>query len=212
MAKEARPLIKDALSVATLCCDPGFGSFGYGVVRYDKVARRHSPLEAGVIRTKKSPKKQRVLVTEDNFARSVEIAEALWQICQRHAVRAITFESYSMPQKAGKAAIVKIGYPYGALALLSVALRAPVVQMTPQQVKKKLCGDRGASKEDVERAVQRVLLGLDWDCGTVVVDGQSRPDVPGMLDVTPSEREHAWDSFAGYITALDGDVMRALCV
>lgn len=199
--KESRSIISDALGVNTLACDTGFANFGWGVVRYDRSTQKHRVLEVGVVRTKKSPKKQHVLATEDNFARLREIATVLYRLFEQYSIRAITFEAFSMPMKAGKSTLVKMGYPFGALALLSVFRSAPTVMPTPQQIKKALCGDRAASKEQVEEAVHKAIRhGVAWNS-----DG-----IPGMNEIPSAQREHAWDALASYIASLDSDVMRAI--
>lgn len=199
--KSARPLISDALGVTTLTCDPGFSAFGWGLVRFDKSSRQHAVLAAGCVRTKKSAKKHGVLATEDNFARLREIAQELREQCAPHAVRLITFEAFSMPMRAGKSAIVKMAYPYGALAMLASLWDIPVVSPTPQQVKKALTGKLSASKEQVEEAVRaRMATHAEWD-------GSAEPD---LGDLAGSYHNHVWDALAAYVAAQQSDVARAL--
>jgi Holliday junction resolvasome RuvABC endonuclease subunit len=206
--------------INTLACDPGFGAFGWAVICYDKNTRKHSVLKAGVIRTKKATKKQHVLATEDRFARLREIADVLKEHCVQYAVRALVFESLSMPVKSGRSQLVNIGLPYGLLAMLAVQRNMPAVMPTPQQIKKALCGRASASKEEVEDSVGRHLC--HWSAATndfreSVIAHTDRSGgecsmifVPGLSKVPESMRNHAWDAIAGYITALDSDVMRAL--
>ena len=94
-------------------------------------------------------------------------------------------------------AAAKMAMCWGTLATLSVLRNLPIIQASPQEIKKTLCGKNNASKDDVEEAVKKRYGGTDIDL---------------MLKaVAPSCREHAYDSIAAVVTALEkSEVIRAI--
>lgn len=188
------------MKLHTLTCDPGFGNFGWGVVEWDSVTRENKLCAMGVIVTKKASKKQRVLATEDSFARLREIATVLDRLVLDYGVAVVTFEAFSMPMRANKSNLTKIGMPYGGLAMLAVARGITAVMLTPQAIKKELCGKISASKQEVQAAVLREF-GSGCN-GPVLRDFDKQ--------VASSRHEHGYDALAAYIAARNSDVMRAL--
>jgi len=188
------------MKLHALTCDPGFGNFGWAIVAWDSESRSNTLCDMGVITTKKAKKKQRVLATEDNFARLREIATKLHGLVLEHDVRVVSFEAFSMPMKANKSNLTKIGMPYGALAMLATARDVAVVMLTPQAIKKELCGKISASKEEVRTEVLRVLAAPRHQPVLKIFDKQ-----------TPkAQHEHGYDALAVYLAAQNSEVMRAL--
>lgn len=180
--------------VTTLAADPGFAEFGFAVVRYED--RIDHVLEMGTFSTKPTTQKG-LLKTEDQFRRLRETASRLWSLASHYEVDALAFESLSIPQQTSKQNAIKIGHPYGALAMLAVALDLPCVMMTPQALKKALCGAHNASKEEVEAEVERLF----WE----------HPAVQRFADEYPkTKRNHGWDALAAYVASGHSDVMKAL--
>lgn len=194
MARTARPISNQSM-LTTLTLDPGFAALGWGVVRRQRNV--DTVLEMGVVKTQKAKKKQRILANEDNFMRGRQSAEKIVTLVRHYNVDLITFEAFSVPMKASKSNLIKIGMPYGMLIMLSVMRDLAVVMSTPQHIKKKICGRINASKEEV-RDVMLEMFGTH----------------PGVLafieEVAPGSREHGWDSLAAYVAAEDSDVMKAL--
>lgn len=168
--------------------DPGFASIGYSIVELLPQGERVVAL--GVIRTQKSTKKQHVLACEDNFSRAREIAVALRRLVAVHGIRAICAEAMSFPRQASVAA--KIAMVWGILADLTADQNLPLVQPTPQQIKKALCGKASASKTEVEAAVRARYRGLD------------------LTGIPSGQHEHVFDSLAAVVASLDSEVLRAL--
>jgi Holliday junction resolvasome RuvABC endonuclease subunit len=192
MAKVAR-VQELARRVTTLAIDPGFGEMGFAVVRYER--GMDHVLEMGAISTK--PAKGKVLKTEDQFSRLRYTNAKLWQLCGYYDVDALAFESLSIPQQTSKQSAIKIGHPYGSLAMLAVALDLACVMITPQALKKALCGASGASKQDVQAAV-------------VAAFGE-HPGVKRFAESTAkTRRNHGYDALAAYMAAGHSDVMKAL--
>jgi Holliday junction resolvasome RuvABC endonuclease subunit len=184
-----------------LTIDPGYAALGYAVL--DVTAKFDRVTAMGVVRTKVSSNK-RILKNEDSFARMRHMAEELEKLSMRgteHSVRALVFESLSLPQQTSKQAAVKIGMPYGLLAQLAATLNIPVVMVTPQRVKNAVCGADNASKHAVEIEMRKRFLPAKVR-GGVIND---------FLSSTPASlHNHAWDALAVYVASTDMDVMKAL--
>ena len=166
--------------------DPGFASFGWAAVRIDE--RRIEAL--GVIRTAKSPKKQSVFAADDNLRRAREIADRLYGVINLWKPAVICAEAMSFPRSASNAAKMAMGW--GIVATLDL----PLVQASPQAIKKAVCGMGSASKAEVIAAV------MGW-CAP-----GNAPDI-GKLPVPRSQHEHCFDAAAAVIACADSDVVRA---
>jgi crossover junction endodeoxyribonuclease RuvC len=136
-----------------LCIDPGFASFGYATLVFEHRSSVRVG-EFGVVRTAKASKKQHVLSVEDNLRRAHEIAaKARWLVTRGHTV-GICAEAMSFPRSSSVAA--KMAMAWGILASLSEATAIPILQASPQEVKKAVCGVKTATKDEVIAAVQRL--------------------------------------------------------
>lgn len=163
-----------------LGCDPGLANFGIAVVELEPL--RVITLE--VLRTKKSTAK--ALVADDNVRRSREIAASLLELCKHRPV-AICAEAMSHPRNASAAG--KLSMSWGVLSAISALLDIPIVQASPQRIKKATCGRADASKAEVQRALVDRFGALVW------------PTPGGVI-------EHAADALGAVIACLDSDVMR----
>ncbi len=178
-------------SAFLLGLDPGFANMGWAVIEIASWGEKL--IETGVLRTEKSDKKRQVLASDDNLRRGREVAETLMGVLKRHHISAICAESMSFPRNAGAAA--KMAMCWGVVATLSAQSNLPVVQASPQEIKKCLCGKKDASKEEVEEAVKRRYGQTD----------------AMLADVAASYREHAYDAMAAVVTALErSEVIRAV--
>jgi len=169
--------------------DPGFANFGYGVMFLGTGVEWIT--EVSVIRTQKTNKKQNVKAAADNFRRAQEISKAFHKVVNKVKPAAIVAETMSFPRNASVAA--KMAMAFGVLADICYVYDLPMVQATPQEIKKYLCDNKSATKE----AVQEALLGR----------------YPGQFDafmkvVPRSKWEHGFDSIGAILTSLDSDVVR----
>lgn len=196
-ALDARRAMGQAAQVLVLGLDPGFASCGYAVLRVDAGVARCVAL--GVVRTKKSAKRLRVLATDDNMRRAKEIARALRSLLEYGALdptrkhgpaRLVCAESMSSPRNSSSAS--KMAMTWGALIALCDERGLPLLQASPQQVKVRACGKSTASKEEVERAMRKQYAGL----GKLV---KHLPD---------GEHEHAFDALAVAHACLDSEEAR----
>lgn len=175
--------------VYVLGVDPGFASFGVAVVRLDRALEQVVAVQ--VLRTQKSSKKQNVKAADDNFHRAQEIASNLHTLVKLWQPMAIAAEAMSFPRNASAAA--KVAMAWGLLVDLSVVYSLPMVQATPQEIKKILCRDKSATKEQVQEALQ-----------TRYPDqfATFTKEVPG------GQWEHGFDAVGAVVACLGTDVLR----
>lgn len=171
--------------INVLGIDPGFASVGYAVVCLHPV--RETVMKIGVIHTEKSGVKQNVLAADDNLRRAREVFTAL--NLQTAWVTALCAESMSFPRNSQAAA--KVAMTWGVIAALAEWKGFPIVQASPQAIKKVLCGAKNASKEDVQQALQ-----------------MRYGKVPGMEELSKGDMEHAFDALAAVVCCLDSEVVR----
>jgi Holliday junction resolvasome RuvABC endonuclease subunit len=172
--------------------DPGFASIGWAVVESNDELDTLDVVGAGVVRTKKAKAKQRVLAADDNFRRAGEIGRALGRIMLEHRVDAVCAEAMSFPRSSSVAA--KMAMCWGVLAQLCETWGLPLVQTSPQKLKRAVTGNASASKDDVAAALYTRL-----------------PDALGALVGIPkSIHEHAMDAFGAIIACLESDTVRAV--
>lgn len=176
--------------LTVLGLDPGFAAMGWTVMQWDG---GWSVLRAGVWETKKSAKKLRMLQCEDSARRATILHSVLFTelISDNGAVALVCYEAPSWPRNASVAA--KMGIVYGVLWSAIGQFGVAGVQLSPQQIKKTLCGKTSASKADVQWAVERAV-----HCVSMVER------------TAASKRNHVYDAIAAVLAADDSDVMRAL--
>lgn len=169
-----------------LGADCGLAHFGIAIVRLGR--RAEEVVDVHTFATKKSNAKQNVLAADDNVRRCRELAAHLLELCGAHTPVAICAESMSAPRHASAAA--KLSMSWGALATVAQLLGLPVVQCSPQAIKKAVCGAKGASKEDIQAEL----------C--------DRYSAPLFAHLKKGDREHAGDALAAVVAGLDSDVIR----
>lgn len=166
-----------------LAVDPGLAAMGYAVL-----ALNGAGIEFGVLRTAPSPKKQRTLAIDDNLRRVREIAHDLNGLIYRHGVKVLAAEAMSFPRSSSSAA--KLAMSWAAFATLSELRGLPLVQASPQMVRRALSG-AGSCKDDMA-VVVRARLGAI------------------AINAPPSLHDHAYDAAAVGLYVLNSDVVRAL--
>lgn len=174
--------------------DPGLSTFGFalGLLGMAENEPELTILRMGVLRTKKSDRKRHILQTEDNFRRACELSKALREVIAGRKLVAICAESMSFPRSSSVAA--KIALSWGILADISVVCDIPMLEAPPQQIKKKICNNLKASKEEIQQALIKKFPGVDFDT---------------LLEKYPhSMHEHPWDALATVVTCLDAEPVR----
>jgi Holliday junction resolvasome RuvABC endonuclease subunit len=139
------------LGVLVLGIDSGFAEMGYAFVRLTPEER---VIDLGAFQTKKDPRKQRVLCSDDEFRRAREIARYLDELLVRHGRPAVVcFEAQSYPRNS--ATVRKMALAWGAAAAVIELRSVADSHASPQAIKTTLCGVANASKKDVRAALER---------------------------------------------------------
>lgn len=182
------------MTARVLGIDYGLATCGLALVELHDDGDRLIDLD--VVRTSKSAKKLKVMVAEDTARRAREVYAEIWAMANRGEVVGIAVERFSSPRNSTAAG--KMAVSYGLVIAITEFLRVPMISVSPQECKKALCGDRGASKAAVERAVV-ARFPEDFD---VVARFEDR--------VTESAREHAFDAAGVAIVAMTSEMGRVL--
>ena len=172
--------------------DPGFAHLGYAALEIRDGA--YTVRGLGIVETKKSAKKRSFLASDDNLRRAREIAECLDKLVSQYNPSAIACESMSFVRNAS--ACQKIGIAWGVLAAVAeLSGSIPILKASPQDVKLRVCGDRTASKLDVQNA----LISLFGDGVSIL-----------WSDIPSGKREHCADALAVILAVESSDVVRLL--
>ena len=124
--------------------DPGTAVTGYGVVAFD--GRTATLVECGVIRTTaKDPLPQRLL----------EIHEGVEELIARHRPDTISVEDVFYAKNV-RTTIV-LGHARGVILLAAQKSALTIVEYPPAEIKKAITGTGGATKEQVQFMVARLL-------------------------------------------------------
>jgi len=173
--------------------DPGFSSFGWAAVRLIPEGGEEV-LEVGCIRTERS--KGKVLVRDDDRRRAAEIARALLGVSRRLLPAVLCAEALShvnpRESRMPVSTTVKVGRAWGEVDMLAEQLETALVQVAPQTIKKAVCGNRSASKAEVQRALVRRY-----------------PELAALLEPIPASfREHPVDAVGAVAASLHTNELR----
>lgn len=177
------------ITLRILGVDPGFSSIGLSLTVMDPASGRLLAADTTVITTEKSHRKLEVRASEDNVRRAREIARALEGVIEAFHPTALCCETQSWPRNAGAA--TKVAIAWGVIVALADRYRLPILQASPQDVKKAVCQRKDASKEDVIAAVEGLVENIVW------------PDRKGDF-------EHAADATAVVIACAQSETMLAI--
>jgi Holliday junction resolvasome RuvABC endonuclease subunit len=166
-----------------LAIDPGLATLGISL--FDVELRKAYTL--ALFESSKASKKANLLAADDTAERARELHKFLVDYYQRTTVmngpplRAIFAEAQSWPRNAGAAA--KIGVAWGVLVAFANHLDLPILQLSPQKVRKHLHGSISASKGEIQGIVQAKaeFSGIAQD---------------QLNKIAPSKREHIYDALA----------------
>jgi len=128
--------------VIVLGLDPGTAITGYGVVRSDGPAL----IECGVIRTNsRDPLPQRLN----------DIYEGVQELIVRHSPSALAVEDVFYAKNVRTTVV--LGHARGVLLLAGAQAGIPVHEYPPREIKKAVTGVGGATKEQVQFMMMRML-------------------------------------------------------
>ena len=180
--------------------DPGFASFGWALVRLSSSLVVEG---MGVLRTAKSDAKRNVYATDDTLRRAREVSGSLLELLAPHMgdLRVVCAEAMSYPRVKGNVmavAVSQMSMAWGIIALLAEQWDLPIVQGSPQSIKKALCGTQKATKEEVQAT-------LDAQFGASLGEAHLKPH-----KVPKGQWEHPYDALAAVVALQHSDVVRAI--
>lgn len=179
--------------------DPGFASFGWAALRLGAESPEDHLLGLGVIRTQKSAAKRRVRSTDDNAERASEIADALLDVLARYdhvdCARVIAFCVEQMSFVRSSAVMAKVGMAHGIAITIATQGRYPLLGVTPQELKRGVCGMRDASKEQIRDSLRARYLTCQ------ALDALDR-------EVPRGQQEHPYDALGAIVACLETDTIR----
>jgi len=173
------------IAPCVLGIDPGFAALGLALVELEQEGERVRRLE--VVTTEPSARKLEVRASDDNLRRTCELAAALEERIGPEVI-ALAVEAQSWPRNAGSS--VKVALAWGALAAVAQRHGLPVLQASPQEVKRAIAGAKTASKAEVQTALELRYAEM--------------PDWPARRD----QVEHAADALAAAVACLDHAVVK----
>ncbi len=125
--------------------DPGTAVTGYGVVKGDRTLPPRL-LECGVIRTR--PR-------ESLASRLQEIHAGVVELIQRHRPDALSIEDVFYARNVRTTVV--LGHARGVILLAAANARIEIAEYPPAEIKKAVVGAGGATKEQVQFMVMRLL-------------------------------------------------------
>jgi crossover junction endodeoxyribonuclease RuvC len=131
--------------VLVLGIDPGTAATGYGVVRGGGTAVP-ALVECGVIRTK---------ARDPLTSRLREIFEGVTELIARHQPDALSVEDVFYARNVRTTVV--LGHARGVILLAAELAGVPVNEFAPAEIKKAVVGTGGATKEQVQFMLTRLL-------------------------------------------------------
>ena len=172
--------------MVVLGLDSGLARFGLAALRLEPDGSS-AIVALDVFSSAPSTRKTHTLAGDDLARRARELASWLAIHLRRHQPAALCVESPSWPRNAGAAA--KMGTAFGVLFALADEHDLPLLQASPQAVKRAATGAKTASKDDVVGAMRALYPEASW------------PRQTGL-------HEHAADAIAVVIACQDSEVLR----
>jgi Holliday junction resolvasome RuvABC endonuclease subunit len=162
-----------------LCIDAGFANCGWVVIQNHKVTA------GGVIVTKKTEKKHKMRVADDDVRRCQETFKELYRIYLEPQY-GIKYMLVELPSSGGKSsrAVSSMARAQAVVACLSQVTNLPTEWVTPRDLKLAVCNSQSASKEDIEAAVMK------W-----------HPEMAPIMPKAKSRREHVTDAVGAFVAS-----------
>jgi len=125
--------------------DPGFDATGYGIIDENKGA--FLLVEAGVIKTSSK---------EEIQLRLTKIYKGVKELIRIYKPKTLVLEELYSHYKHPVTAIL-MGHGRGVICLAGGEMKLPLISYPAKRIKKAVTGNGNASKEQVQRMVQRIL-------------------------------------------------------
>lgn len=174
--------------------DPGFANLGWCHAEYD--GKTLVVRDMGTVTTNKSTKK--IPVAWDNIKRTQRLHTHLMALALvphpsgMVPVDCTCAEAMSYPPNAATAA--KMSLSWGVIASVTAALKIPLVQPSPRDIKMAVAGSHKASKAMMSQRLHEYY-----------------PEIEALLDPIPgSRREHPIDALGAIVASLQSDVVKAV--
>ena len=125
--------------------DPGSRITGFGLIKANKL--KFTYITSGCIRTQ-----------GDLNDRVITIYSSIKEILEKHQVDIVVIERVFMrPDRPNPDAAIKLGHARGAVIAAAGGQDLPIVDYSPNQIKKTVVGKGHASKEQISFMVQQLL-------------------------------------------------------
>jgi len=125
--------------------DPGSRITGFGLIKANKLKFTYK--NSGCIRTQ-----------GDLNDRVITIYSSIKEILEKHQVDIVVIERVFMrPDRPNPDAAIKLGHARGAVIVAAGVQDLPIVDYSPNQIKKTVVGKGHASKEQISFMVQQLL-------------------------------------------------------
>tara|TARA_R110000751_G_scaffold53101_3_gene115309 strand:- start:394 stop:939 length:546 start_codon:yes stop_codon:yes gene_type:complete len=165
--------------------DPGFSNLGWGLL--DASGPHLVCIGAGVIRTKPVKAANKC---DSNADRCGELYHALAELHKEHKFVFIAAEAQSWTRFANADRAVAMAW--GVIASVAEQHGCPVIQIRPQDVKKKITGSSSASKESLQ----------SWLAVNVLESAAH------LSSLAKTHQNHASDALAVAVASLDHSLVR----
>jgi len=150
--------------LVVLGIDPGFAKIGCAVVSGERMGK-YQVEHGGIITTEKMAKKKRcgLRVTNEDVFRHRKIWTALDAVRREYDVYAVGTEAYVVDGRGGrgKNSAAKTLGVYGGILWWSFCCGFHAAPFIPQDLKRRFCGKQSGTKEEVIRALSRIVDGFD---------------------------------------------------
>ena len=170
--------------IRILGIDPGLANLG--LADFQIHALDDVYIDLVHIVTEKSDKKRKVRASDDNLRRISELYNGVAALVHPETI-AICAESQSWPRNSG--ACAKVGMAWGVIGSIAQMHRIPVLQSSPQEIKRKIAGAKNASKADVRKALNKLYPSIRWPS-------------------TVKGKEDTGDALAAVVACLDDQVIQ----
>lgn len=178
--------------ITALGIDAGFAFVGWSLMAVGDAAEDDCVIDANVFETKKSNKKQKVLVASDDQRRSREIARFFADKIEMNTVRILCLEAKSLPRNAATSS--KLGHCFGILSTLAEVFDIPIASVSPQELKKHLTGRIKVTDEELNEAIAKRYGEAEYF----------------LSKIARSKRQHAYDAIGAIDTCKKGETFRAI--
>lgn len=132
--------------------DPGFANLGFAAVELLNPAGSRI-VSVKLVKTQPSHKKQRMAAADDESRRLNEIEDAMMRFFDDHKPGVVAIEN--PPWGKNAQAVKTCALMWGAAHCLCRARGLALINVSAQEIKKSVAGNKSASKEDVLDAIRK---------------------------------------------------------